>query len=158
MRSQFQSKPAWKPPETSFETLEVKSVLFWFRPDYFYTGTSLVLALHLALFVYSLAFHLLVVFIWTLNTGIKCQPQVSSSLCAAARWELWRVCAAISSVHYITPLSYHPPNGFEFEALQLLWCHSIVLIFFLNSPCMWAKSESTRKAAQIDTNHIFHSI
>lgn len=158
MRSQIQSESVGNPPETSSETLRVKSVLFWFRPDCFCTGTSLVLALHLTLFVCLLAFHLLVVFSWTLNTGIKCQPQVSSSLCAAARWDLWRVCAAVSSVHYIIPLSYYPSNGIEFEALQLMWCHSMVLIFFLNLPCMWAKSESTCKAAQIDTNHIFHSI
>lgn len=106
------------PPETFSETLGAKCVLFWFRPDCFCSGTSLVLALNPALFVYSVTFHLLVVFIWTLNTGIKCQPQVSSSLCAAARWDLWRVCAAVSSVHYIIPLSYHSPKGFEFEALQ----------------------------------------
>lgn len=118
MRSQFQCEPAWMPPETFSETLGAKCVLFWFRPDCFCSGTSLVLALNPALFVYSVAFHLLVVFIWTLNTGIKCQPQVSSSLCAAARWDLWRVCAAVSSVHYIIPLSYHSPKGFEFEALQ----------------------------------------
>lgn len=158
IKSQFRSGPAWKAPETSSETLGAKSVLFLFRPDCFCTGTSLVLALHLALFVYSLAFHLLVVFIWTLNAGIKCQPQVFSSLCAAARWDLWRVCGflvvSIISFLFNTIL----PMGFSLKLCN--WCDASVWFWYSFWICHVCelKVNPACKAAQIDTNHIFHSI